>query len=80
MTSRPASSRPASVSSHTALALAPGVLNTHTPACEQRSMGMLLTPAPARAMDSSVAGSSMSCMDALRTNTASGWVSPAETA
>ena len=35
-------------SSFTALALAPGVENTTTPSLEQRSMGMLLTPAPAR--------------------------------
>ena len=39
-------------SSFTALALAPGVLNTAMPASEQRSKGMLLTPEPARAMAS----------------------------
>ena len=40
----------AMTSSFTALALAPGVLNTTIPFSEQRSMGMLLVPAPARAM------------------------------
>ena len=49
-TSREASSRAHTVSSFTALALAPGVLNTTIPASEQRAMGMLLVPAPARAM------------------------------
>ena len=46
---REASSRAHTASSFTALALAPGVLNTTMPASEQRSMGMLLVPAPARA-------------------------------
>ncbi len=41
---------PAATSSLTALALAPGVLKTTTPRSVQASMGILLTPAPARAM------------------------------
>ena len=40
----------AMTSSFTALAFAPGVLNTTMPFSEQRSMGMLLVPVPARAM------------------------------
>ena len=40
--SREASSRPASTSSFTALALAPGVLNTQMPAAVHLSTGMLL--------------------------------------
>ena len=49
-TSREPISMAHSTSSFTALALAPGVLNTTMPASEQRSRGMLLTPAPAREM------------------------------
>ena len=45
-----------STSSLTALALAPGVLNTAMPDSEQRSMGMLLTPTPALAMARREAG------------------------
>ena len=40
-------------SSLTALALAPGVLKTTTPSLAHSSRGMLLTPAPARAMATS---------------------------
>ena len=45
-----ASSSPPSTSSFTALALAPGVLNTTMPASLHLSTGILLTPAPARAI------------------------------
>ena len=62
-------SRPAMTSSLTALALAPGVLNTTTPVSLHLSTGMLLTPAPARAMASRLSGSSISCMAADRTIT-----------
>ena len=41
-------SMPASTSSFTALALAPGALNTGMPRFESAATGMLLTPAPAR--------------------------------
>ena len=56
-----------STSSFTALALAPGVLNTTMPFSVQASTGMLFTPAPARAMASRFSPSSMSCMEADRT-------------
>ena len=58
---------PATTSSLTELALAPGVLKTTMPASEQRSSGMLLTPAPARATARRLAGKSMSCILAERT-------------
>ena len=54
----------------TALALAPGVLNTTTPASAHLSRGILLTPAPALAIASNPAGSSISCIFALLTRTA----------
>ena len=63
-----------STSSFTALALAPGVENTAMPASEQRSMGMLFTPTPARAMASSSDGKSMSRSLAERTMMPSGFV------
>ena len=69
--SREAMSIPAITSSFTPLALAPGVLNTTMPFCAQESSGMLLTPAPARPTASRFSGSSISCMEALRTRTAS---------
>ena len=58
--------RPASTSSFTALALAPGVLNTGIPISVHLSMGMLLVPAPARATPSKLSLSSMLCMSKLR--------------
>ena len=61
-----------SVSSLTPLAFAPGVLKTTMPSSEQRSTGMLLTPAPQRAMASRLSSNVMSCMAAERTMTASG--------
>ena len=54
-------------SSATALALAPGVLNTTMPCSVHWSMGMLLVPAPARAMASRLLGRATSCRSALRT-------------
>ena len=60
-------SRPVSTSSFTALALAPGVLNTGIPISVHLSMGMLLVPAPARAMASRLLGRATSCRSALRT-------------
>ena len=60
---------PQSTSSLTELALAPGVLNTTMPSSAQRSSGMLLTPAPARAMARSPAGKVISFMSAERTST-----------
>ena len=58
ITSREANSMAQITSSFTALALAPGVLNTTIPASEQRSTGMLFTPAPARAMAQRFSGKS----------------------
>ena len=49
---RAASSMPASTSSLTALALAPGALNTGTPRADIAATGMLLVPEPARPMAS----------------------------
>ena len=62
---------PAKTSSFTALALAPGVLKTTIPCWLHFSIGILLTPAPALAIASSCSGSSMSCIAAERTRTAS---------
>ena len=45
---RAARNRPASTSSFTALALAPGALNTGMPRRLSSATGMLLVPAPAR--------------------------------
>ena len=65
--------RPVSTSSLTALALAPGVLKTTIPASLHLSIGILLTPAPARAIVSVFASNSISCIDAERTRIASGF-------
>ena len=69
---RAAISMPASTSSFTALAFAPGALNTGTPRALMAATGMLLVPAPARPIARTVAGMSMPCMSAERTSTASG--------
>src|SRR3989304_517999 len=53
---RQARSMPASTSSFTALAFAPGALNTGMPRALNRSTGILFTPAPARATALGVAG------------------------
>ena len=63
---------PASTSSLTAFAFAPGELKTGTPRCESSGTGMLLVPAPARPTASTLAGMSMPCMSAERTRIASG--------
>ena len=63
----------ASTSSFTALAFAPGVLNTTMPASAHFSTGMLFTPAPALAIASRLLGNSMSCMAAERTKMPSGF-------
>ena len=55
-----------------ALALAPGALNTGTPRALMAFTGTLLVPAPARAIASTPAGISMSCMLCERTMMASG--------
>ena len=67
---REASSRPATTSSLTALALAPGELKTTTPFSAILSRGMLFTPAPARPMHSSSSSTDISCKFALRTSSA----------
>jgi hypothetical protein len=69
---RAASSMPAMTSSLTALALAPGALNTAIPRALILRTGMLLTPAPARPMALTDSGRSMSCIFAERTRMASG--------
>jgi hypothetical protein len=63
---------PASTSSFTALALAPGALKTGTPRALMALTGMLLVPAPARPMARTLAAMAMPCMSALRTRTAAG--------
>ena len=59
-------------SSATALALAPGVLKTTMPCSLHRSRGMLLTPAPARAMASRPSLKVVFSRSALRTRMPSG--------
>ena len=63
---------PASTSSFTALALAPGALKTGMPRWLSFATGMLLVPAPARATASTLAGISIECTSAERTRIASG--------
>eukprot|EP00955_Chlamydomonas_euryale_P036087 350329-Chlamydomonas_euryale.AAC.3 len=58
---RDASSSEHSTSSLTALALAPGVLNTGMPSSVMRATGMLLVPAPQRTMPRTVGFTSDSC-------------------
>jgi hypothetical protein len=58
---RAASSIAASTSSFTALALAPGALNTGTPRWLMSSTGMLFTPAPQRPIAFTDVGISESC-------------------
>ena len=69
---RAARNSPASTSSLTALALAPGALNTGTPRLLSAATGMLLMPAPARATASTEGGMFMPCMSAERSSTACG--------
>ena len=68
--SRAARSIPATKSSFTPLALAPGVLKTTIPLSAHLSTGILLYPAPALATASRLSGSSESCIEALLTSTA----------
>src|SRR6185369_9526930 len=63
---------PASTSSFTALALAPGALNTGMPRLESAATGMLLTPAPARPTARSDGPNSWRCRSCERTTIASG--------
>ena len=65
-------SMPARTSSLTALALAPGALNTGTPRALIASTGMLLVPAPARPIARTLAGIAIACRSAERTRIATG--------
>jgi len=69
---RAASSNAVSTSSLTALALAPGALNTGTPRADISVTGMLFVPAPARPIALTVPGMAMPCMSCERTMIASG--------
>jgi hypothetical protein len=69
---RAAMSMPARTSSFTALAFAPGALNTGTPRVLIRLTGMLFVPAPARPIASTLSGKAIACMSAERTSTACG--------
>ncbi len=69
---RAARNSPATTSSFTALALAPGVLNTGMPALEYSATGMLLVPAPARATAFTDGSIGWLCRLAERSNSASG--------
>src|SRR5690242_6054825 len=72
MTLRAASSNAVNTSSFTALALAPGALNTGTPRFDISATGMLFVPAPARPIAFTLAGIVMACMSCERTRIASG--------
>ena len=67
-----ARSKPHITSSLTAFALAPGVLNTAMPRSVHLGIGILFTPAPARAIARRDSGISISCIAALLTIIASG--------
>src|SRR5207302_4996712 len=69
---RAARSMPASTSSFTALAFAPGALNTGTPRLDSVLTGMLFTPAPARPTASREGPNSCRCRSAERTRMACG--------
>src|ERR1700752_2480583 len=69
---RAASSMPARTSSFTALAFAPGALNTGTPRFDSAATGMLFTPAPARPTALREGPNSCPCRSAERTRMASG--------
>jgi len=69
---RAAISIDAKTSSFTALALAPGALNTGTPRFDISATGMLLVPAPARPIAFTLAGIAIWCMSCERTRIASG--------
>src|SRR5207245_6150262 len=65
-------SMPARTSSFTALAFAPGALNTGTPRFDSAATGMLFTPAPARPTALREGPNSRRCRSAERTRMASG--------
>ena len=69
---REAMNSPARTSSLTALALAPGVLNTGTPRSVSASTGMLFVPAPARATARTESSMGVSWSLVERTSRASG--------
>src|SRR3954447_2044963 len=69
---RAAISIPASTSSFTALAFAPGALKTGMPRLESAATGILLTPAPARPTARSEGPNSCLCRSAERTRIAQG--------
>jgi hypothetical protein len=69
---RAAISMPASTSSLTALAFAPGALNTGMPRFESSLTGMLLTPAPARPTARSDLPNGCWCRSCERTRIAQG--------
>ena len=70
--SRDASRRPASTSSFTELAFAPGVLKTGMPRCVIASIGMLFVPAPHRAIARVDAATSSGCSLCERSRIACG--------
>jgi hypothetical protein len=72
ITLRAARSSAANTSSFTALAFAPGALNTGTPRFDISATGMLFVPAPARPIALTLAGIGMACMSCERTRIASG--------
>src|SRR5688500_8658685 len=77
---RAASNMPATTSSLTAFALAPGALNTGMPRSDILAIGTLLVPDPARPIASSASGISMACKSAERTRMACGSTTSADTA
>ena len=70
-TLRDDNNKPHNTNSLTAFAFAPGVLNTTIPSSLHLSKGILLTPAPARAIALRFGFIVYSCIDAERTNTPS---------
>ena len=76
---RAAISMPATTSSLTAFAFAPGALNTGTPRAVIAGTGMLFVPAPARAIASTPTGISAASRVVDRTRIASGSVMSAAT-
>src|SRR5215211_5982047 len=77
---RAASNMPATTSSFTAFALAPGALNTGTPRADIAATGMLLVPDPARPTASRDSEMPRSCRSAERTRIACGSSTSADTA
>src|SRR4029450_4140947 len=77
---RAASNMPATTSSLTAFAFAPGALNTGTPRADMLGIGMLLVPEPARPTASRDSEISISCRSADRPKIACGSSTSADTA